>query len=393
MNTYNVAEIAEDSYFSNDLYLDDKFLLLIQELPFSIEIKKILANWSFATVSCEGETIEQQSEIMPDDIQVEALLESLGTEKLSKVKQIKKEILTSIETRFQNFLLSIAELHNTAKQGLNLSVRNVADLAKDLVDFVHGNKNQILLIQPDAFSKDFDYVIIHEMRSSVFAIIIGSYLQLPMYRLIDLATACLVHEIGMSRIPPKVYNSNTPLTTQEKQVLLTHPIISYNIVNTSSFSKPVCLACLEHHERENGGGYPRRLDASRISLYGKIIAVACSYEAATAPRPYREAKNPTTVIMDLVKNENKQYDDSVLKALLYSISFFPIGTYVVLSDGRAAQVVDVNPDDPRFPIVQVLGELNPNGGSKVIGTDKANIYISRTINKAEAEMMLEVGYA
>ncbi|MEL3908250.1 MAG: HD-GYP domain-containing protein [Treponemataceae bacterium] len=390
MKTYNVTEIEDDSYFSNDLYLDDKFLLLIQELPFSLNLKKTLANWSFETVLCEGENLKEKKEDLSDDFQFETFLENLESEKLSKVKQIREEILTGVEARFQEFLKNIEELHDTAKQGLTLNVRNVADLAKELVDFVRENKKQILLIQPDAFSKDFDYIIIHEMRSSVFAIIIGLYLKFPMYRLIDLAIACLVHEIGMARIPPSVYNSKAPLTIKEKQILLTHPIISYNIVNTSSFSKPICLACLEHHERENGGGYPRRLDTNRISFYGKIIAVACSYEAATAPRPYRQAKNPTTVIMELVKNENKQYDDSVLKALLYSISFFPIGTYVVLSDGRAAQVVDVNPDDPRFPIVKILGELSPSGGPKIIGTNKISVYITRTISKEEAETMIEV---
>ena len=92
--------------------------------------------------------------------------------------------------------------------------------------------------------------------------------------------------------------------------------------------------------------------------------------------------------MELVKNENKQYDDNVLKALLYSVSFFPIGTYVILSDGRYAQVVDVNPDDPRFPIVQILGDMSSGGNLKVVGTDKDTLYIARTVNKTDIDPAL-----
>ncbi len=388
MKTYNIAEVDENSRFSDDLFLDDKFLLLIPELPVSETLKNLLSRWDFTSVSSEGEYIRTRAGDT-DFGQTQRISQNEKNEKLTESQNRQNQLMQTVEIKYKKFLAEISKLHETARSGLSLNVQAVSNLAKDLTDFINERKKQILLVDTQQFAEIYDYVILHEMGSTVFAIIIGNYLKLPAYKLIELATACLIHEIGMARIPPRVYNSTKPLTTQEKQVLLAHPILSYNIVNASSFALPICLACLEHHERENGSGYPRRLLANKISLYGKIIAVACSYEAATAPRPYRTAKNPTTAIMELVKNENKQYDDTVLKALLYSISFFPIGTYVILSDGRPAQVVDVNPDDPRFPIVQILGEVQTSGNLKVVGTDKDTLYISRTVNKAEVEMMLE----
>ena len=387
MKTYNIAEVEEHSYFSSDLFLDDKFLLLIPELQVSETLKNLLAKWDFSTVCSEGENIN-----VPETGNLESaagtVAKTAEKEKLSESTKRQNELLDKVETKYKEFLGAVFEFHETAKQGLNLNIRAVSDLAKDLVEFIEERNKQILLIDTQQFADEYDYVILHEIGSTVFAVVIGRYLKLPTYKLIELATACLIHEIGMARVPPRVYNSTKPLTVQEKQVLLAHPILSYNIVNASSFALPICLACLEHHERDNGGGYPRRLSANRLSLYGKIIAVACSYEAITNPRPYRYAKSPTTAIMELVKNENKQYDDNVLKALLYSVSFFPIGTYVILSDGRYAQVVDVNPDDPRFPIVQILGEMSSGGNLKVVGTDKDTLYIARTVNKTDIDPAL-----
>jgi HD-GYP domain-containing protein (c-di-GMP phosphodiesterase class II) len=112
--------------------------------------------------------------------------------------------------------------------------------------------------------------------------------------------------------------SSRSLTEQEKKLIYTHPILGYNILKSLEFPLAVSRAVLEHHERENGSGYPRKLTGGNISLYGKIIGVACSYEAISAKRPHREAKDGYTGMLELLKNEGKQYDDTVVRALVYS---------------------------------------------------------------------------
>ena len=95
------------------------------------------------------------------------------------------------------------------------------------------------------------------------------------------------------------------------------------------FPLSICLGVLEHHEKENGKGYPRHLSGARISPYAKIIAVACSFEAITSPRHYKEAKSSYEAMVELLKNESKQYDETVIKGLLFSLSLFPIGAMFV----------------------------------------------------------------
>jgi hypothetical protein len=89
--------------------------------------------------------------------------------------------------------------------------------------------------------------------------------------------------------------------------------------------------------------------------------------------------------MELMKNEGKQYDDTIIRALVYSLSIYPIGLYVMLSNGKKGQVIDINPENPRYPIVQVFGELLPDGKNKTVQTSSDGINISRPLSPSETE--------
>ncbi|MDR1072379.1 MAG: HD domain-containing protein, partial [Treponema sp.] len=169
----------------------------------------------------------------------------------------------------------------------------------------------------------------------------------------------------------------------ERKAIFSHPVFSYTILKSFNAPLTICLAGLEHHERENGSGYPQKLTGDKISLYAKIIAVACSYEALTANRPYRDAKDAYSGMYLLLKNEGNQYDSTIVKALLYSLSLYPVGIYVLLSNGKKGQVVDIDPANPFFPIVQIFGLFTPDGGKVTMQTSKNGISIVRPLKKDE----------
>jgi HD-GYP domain-containing protein (c-di-GMP phosphodiesterase class II) len=175
------------------------------------------------------------------------------------------------------------------------------------------------------------------------------------------------------------------LNAEERNAILAHPALGYNLLKSFSLPLAVVVPALEHHERENGEGYPRQLTGDKIDLYSKIIAVACSYDAQTSQRPYRGAKDGVEGMMDLLKNERKQYDDAVIRALVFSLSIYPIGLYVLLSNGKKGQVVDVDPENPRYPLVQVLGVLTPEGKAKIQETSQGGVHIIRPLARDELE--------
>ena len=213
---------------------------------------------------------------------------------------------------------------------------------------------------------------------------------MPLSKMVELGVTCILHEIGMLRLPPQIYMTEKKLSPGEKVQIFKHPLLGYSIAKDLNFPISIQLGILEHHEKENGTGYPRKLTGDKINTIAKIISVACSYEAITAPRTYKDERSEFEAIIELLKNANKQYDDSVIKALLYTVSLYPIGAYVYLSNRKIGIVVDTNPDNPKCPIVQLLTEKNEDGSQIVVQTKEGEVTIVRILTKREKEDIIKL---
>ena len=372
MQKYTLSEVPVGSFFSEPVYLEKQFLLAAPEMPITQELIKILTEWEFNEVYSAGIPMEDYA---ADRVEGGEIADSaLGDgDKIMRAEEFYAEFHKYVENLF-----TYAVIKN------HLDFKPIADKVKLACDIIREDRRFLLRVLKNTMPNPTDnYLASHAVKSTIISIIIGLYLKLPIHRLIELGVAALLHEIGMIKLPPQVYLSNRPLQPHERKAILSHPVLSYNLLKSFDFPLTVTLAALEHHERENGAGYPRKLTGDKISLYSKIIAVACSYEALSSQRPHKEAKDGYTGMLELLKNEGKQYDDTVVRALVYSISIYPIGLYVLLSSGRKGQVVDVNPENPRFPIVQIFGELTPDGKNKVMETSQDGISIVRPLTKEE----------
>ncbi|MDR0876511.1 MAG: HD-GYP domain-containing protein [Treponema sp.] len=379
MKNYILKDIPGESYFTKTVFLDGQFVLAAPEMPFSGDLIKALTAWDFREVYSDGEPREDYVAEGSGDIEEGEILDAAALAALSDGDKIKRagEFYKAFQKYVETLFTKVAIKNE-------LDFKSVAEKIKAACDIVREDRRFLMRAQKNSEpAEDQNYLASHAVRSTIIAIIIGSYLKLPAHRLIELGVAALLHEIGMIKLPPQIYISKRPLTPQERKAILTHPVLSFNLLKSFDFPLVISLAALEHHERENGSGYPQKLTGDKISLYAKIIAVACSYEALSTARPHKEAKDGYEGMLELLKNEGKQYDDTVVRALVFSLSIYPIGLYVLLSSGKKGQVVDVSPENPRYPIVQVFGELNPDGKNKTLETSQTGIYIVRPLTREE----------
>ena len=376
MKKYRTEDIPPGSFFSEPVYLEKQFILAAPEMDFSEEMKKALEDWEYEEVYSAGRPMEDYAADRTEETDVG---EFTGAAVLADSDKIMRA-----EEFYAAFLKYVEALFTQAAIKGELNFNSVAEKIKAACDIIREDRRYLLRVQRNNLASPNDnYLASHAVKSTIISIIIGAYLKLPAHRLIELGVAALLHEIGMIKLPPQIYLSKRALQPQERKAILTHPVLSYNLLKSFDFPLTVTVAALEHHERENGSGYPRKITGDKISLYAKIIAVACSYEALSAQRPHKEAKDGYTGMLELLKNEGKQYDDTIVRALVYSLSIYPIGLYVLLSSGRKGQVVDVNPENPRFPIVQVFGELTPDGKNKILETSRNGITIVRPLTRDE----------
>ena len=376
MKKYGIQDIPQGSFFSEPVFLEKQFILAAPEMPFSREIMKALIDWDFHEVYSTGDPMEDYAAHIADT--------NDGVELGTASALSDSDKIFRAEEFYASFIKYVENVFTQAAIKNELDFKSVAEKIKSACDIIREDRRFLLRVQKNSLSSPNDnYLASHAVKSTIISIIIGSFLKLPAHRLIELGVAALLHEIGMIKLPPQIYLSKRALQPQERKAILSHPVLSFNLLKTFDFPLTVTLAALEHHERENGSGYPRKLTGDRISLYAKIIAVACSYEALSAQRPHKDAKDGYTGMLELLKNEGKQYDDTIVRALVFSLSIYPIGLYVLLSSGRKGQVVDVNPENPRFPIVQIFGELNPDGKNKILETSQDGVSIIRPLTREE----------
>lgn len=95
------------------------------------------------------------------------------------------------------------------------------------------------------------------------------------------------HDVGKLMIPSEILLKKTPLTRRERKYLEFHPVAGFVILSycLGDHRHPAALVALNHHERCDGSGYPRGLDA--VSPMVEMVAACDVYDALISSRPYR----------------------------------------------------------------------------------------------------------
>jgi hypothetical protein len=126
----------------------------------------------------------------------------------------------------------------------------------------------------------------------------------------------MLHDIGKMVIPDSILRKPGPLTDEERVVMRRHVEHAYDMLWPIEFLRPALVIPAFHHERWDGGGYPRGLKGEEIPLPARIFAVADVYDAITSDRPYASAESQDAALAFISANSGSQFDGRVVEALL-----------------------------------------------------------------------------
>ena len=163
----------------------------------------------------------------------------------------------------------------------------------DIVDFVISEDEtglQLLKIT----SHDF-YTYTHSVNVGVMSIMLSKALFKGSvnHNMHELGAGFFLHDLGKVRIDPAIINKPGRLTEDEMKKMRTHPYQSYQILSkTNQLSEECKIIAMQHHEREDGSGYPRGLKGDEIHPYGRICCIADVFDALTAERSYKPKLTP-----------------------------------------------------------------------------------------------------
>ncbi|MDD4003359.1 MAG: diguanylate cyclase, partial [Clostridia bacterium] len=159
----------------------------------------------------------------------------------------------------------------------------------------------------------------HSIRVSRICVEIGKAINLPESEINKLKVIGLLHDIGKIGVSENILNKMGRLTESEFEQIKKHSEIGYRILSSSSQTSEIAQDVLDHHERFDGGGYPRGKMGSKLSLMTKILTIADSYDAMTSERPYKNPLSKSEAIDELIRHSAKQFDPNLVDVFINSI--------------------------------------------------------------------------
>ncbi|MBO9608843.1 MAG: HD-GYP domain-containing protein [Paenibacillaceae bacterium] len=201
-----------------------------------------------------------------------------------------------------------------------------------------------------------DYTYRHNIGVGVISTLIGKWLQLNADDLSLLSTAATLHDVGKIHITDDILNKPGKYTEQEYEIMKKHTIFGYEIIMSSPNVSPrMALVALQHHEREDGSGYPYGIKGDQIDYYSKIVAVADIFHAMTSKRVYKDAMPFYLVVRQMQGGGFGELDPAICSLFIRRMMELAIGNDVMLTDGRQGTIKAVNPFDLVNPLIEMDG--------------------------------------
>ncbi len=154
----------------------------------------------------------------------------------------------------------------------------------------------------------------HILRVAKYSGIIGRRLGLAGQALAELEIGAMLHDLGKIGVPDAVLNKATALDTGEWALMQQHPAIGANLLRQVPMLSPLADIVSSHHERWDGAGYPNGLSREQITLAGRIVGVADTFDAMTSRRAFRPAMTPGAALAEITRSAGTHFDPEVVAA-------------------------------------------------------------------------------
>ncbi len=192
----------------------------------------------------------------------------------------------------------------------------VADFLKEILTSENTGKTLVKPINElmtELRGKDL-YTFSHCLRVAKYSQTISREMKLSEKEVEEISVNGLLHDIGKLAISDSILKKPGKLTPEEFDQIKKHPKAGVEILQKNSILVSYSKGAKEHHERWDGKGYPESLKGDQISLDGRIIAVADSFDAMTSQRPYNKPKNLEEALREIEAQKGSQFDPGVVVA-------------------------------------------------------------------------------
>ncbi len=246
-----------------------------------------------------------------------------------------------------------------ARLGKALDVRKVEPVVSDILASVRRN--------PQAFSGLMrcklknEYIFRHALSVSALMVALADRMKLPPQDIHNCGLAGMLLDTGVNYLPhagdpPGGDHRNIDVRTWQQHVMLGYRALQ----NDDDLPQLVLDACLQHHERIDGGGYPQRLAGDQIAIVARMAAICDSFDFLLSGTYAASALDPAEAIAAM-RTQTGAFDEAILRMFIETVGLYPVGSFVALRSQKLAMVIDEDRTDPARPVVQAFYSLEDGG--------------------------------
>ena len=239
---------------------------------------------------------------------------------------------------FQRTTDMLSQVADDIRAGNNLKLESVEEVINDMVESMVRNPDALMWVarMRERSAGIYD----HGLSVAICMVAFGRHLGYPKDSLSQLGMMGLLLDIGKIKLPRELLERNARLSSDEFEQIKEHVELGLEILGqTPNLHPDIIDGVAQHHERMNGTGYPNNMLGEKISVFGRMSAIADTFSAITKHRPYAEAVSPHQALQMLSTWSGSQFHAEMVEQFIQSIGVFPVGSLVELSTGEVAVVV------------------------------------------------------
>lgn len=257
--------------------------------------------------------------------------------------------------KYESMLKLMRKVFYDARNGQTPPVLEIRTQLEAMLQYIE--QYNILTFVPKNVRAN-EYLLHHSIMVSLTSYQLAKWHNFQQKDWMPIALAGLLHDIGSVKVDSGIFEKTAKLTPMDIDEIRKHTVLGYQIIkNMPAINEGVKLAALQHHEREDGSGYPLSLKGDKIHVYSKILAIADIFHAMTSERLYRKTTSPYLVLEDLLKESFGKLDPTLVQTFINRVTSLQNGTLVRLSDNRLGEIVFSDRSYPTRPWISINGVI------------------------------------
>jgi putative nucleotidyltransferase with HDIG domain len=287
------------------------------------------------------------TEPAPIDAEAEAAM-IIKKARIERLKQ-HREQLARVQQAFINATTTARAINRTIFTQPRQTIEKTEQLVRQMVEtFLAAPEVAIQVMSEKPGGEE---VYLHSVNVTVLSMMVGRELDLSEDEMQILGVGTLFHDIGMAEVPSTIRLKTEPLTRPERDFYELHCQYGLDIAKRVGLPPATHPIIHQHHEFQDGSGYPQRLAGEAINPLARIVVAANHYDSLCNPPNIADALTPHEALSQMFAQQRARFDPKVLQILIRCLGVFPPGTVVRLNNDAVGLVISVNASRPLKPTV------------------------------------------